>query len=176
MKNSIIALLITICSIAHAGNVIRLGETNPKVRKLGETVAGSHTLKGPATPKQKESTSHKQDVIKNITDAPFRKWTSQNGNSIKAQLKGLSSTAAIFEQNDGKKFKIAKNDLVEADRDYLNQYEKTGKFPPVYTKKNIIIAISAVSSFLLFAIWFIKSPKKTKYQAPKRNITIGTGL
>ncbi len=175
MKTNLIIFLTLICVTTYAGKIIRLGETNPKVRKIGESARNSHILKGSAAPKQKKTEIHKKDLIKEIIDAPLRKWTSKKGNSIKAQPIGLSSTLVVFEKKNGKKIKISRSKLVKSDQDYLNHYDETREFPPTYTKKNITITFLAASAILFFAIWFVRKPKK-KYKAPKRNITIGTGL
>lgn len=173
MKKQIILYISIFGLTAYAGHVTHLGEANPKVRQIGQPAKKSHTLK----PSKKPKITNIQETTKEITNAPIRTWTSMNGNKIKAKLIKLSSQAAEFKKTNGSIIKITRNKLSTKDKEYLDKYDKTGEFPSVSRTRKIIIVFFGSALFLIFATWFIKNDRrKSKYKAPKRNITIGTGI
>ena len=170
MKNILILFTFFCFTGLHAEDISKFQDTRTGIKRL-KTLPPTSQYK---TVKN-ENENEKTPIIV-VTNAPLRIWTSNKGTTISAKLTGLSTDLAIFKKSDGKKIKINRNELALVDQKQIEHYETYGEFPTIYTKKNIIIAFSAASTFLLFAAWFVKGRKKPKYKTPKRNITIGTGL
>ncbi len=177
MKKCLILLFTFSSLVANAGDIIHLGETNPKARRIGEPPAGSHKpLKGPAPPKSRSTDKPAADEIKPVTDAPYRTWASRVETKLKAKITGISPDLVVLQNSNDKKFKINRSELSDKDQEYLNHYDKTGEFPAMDITKTAITILAAAAG-LLFAAWFLKDKhKKPKYKTPKQNITIGTGL
>ena len=185
MKYCVIIILTLHCFISNADNIKQFNDTRNGIKRLGvpppnDTRNGIKRLGVPPPTRHENSRKRKNKEAETITaviDASLRTWTSNKGNTIRAKLTGLNAVLAIFEKENGKKIKIKRSELSDTDQKYLEYYETTGDFPSKYTRKKIIIGSAAVAIFLLFAAWFLTDKhKKPKYQTPKRNITIGTGL